>query len=241
MANASSMTWDSLRREARRLEGKIETSLRRYEKLATSYSGNDASSSLSSINSIDAELGETRDSVKDEILDASAESQRLLERLREVAEAMAGCGKTGAAARAQVQRCREVLVDFQADFRKTQKTFNRKRETAELFREVHAKNDDGSGAYSATEHLLRERNAVTSSQRNADSIYSQALGVREALTRQRQNLAGAGGKLLEMGKTIPGVNNLMSLITKKRTRDNTILAIVIAICMCFTIWYWLRK
>ena len=132
-------------------------------------------------------------------------------------------------------------MDFQAEFRKVEKTIERKRQTAELFRDVHRKGDDADGAYAATEHLLRERNAVNSSQKNAESIYSQAVSVREALRHQRQNLVGAGGKLLEMGKSIPGVNNLMSLITKKRTRDNTILAIVIALCMCFTILYWLRK
>lgn len=36
---------------------------------------------------------------------------------------------------------------------------------------------------------------------------------------------------------VPGISTLMSRIANRQTRDSTVLALVIAACICFTLWY----
>ena len=149
------------------------------------------------------------------------EIERLLTKLAEVNARMERCSAAGStASRALLKRFREILSDYKAEFRRTQASIVRKRESAELFREVDAERRVGGQGqqHGATDQLLRERGALGGSHRGAESVIGQALSVRESLRGQRMSLSGAGGKLVQMGRAVPGVNNLIQLIQRKRTR-----------------------
>jgi len=87
------------------------------------------------------------------------------------------------------------------------------------------------------EHLLRERSAIGNSLRAADDVLGQAAEVQSELRTQGSSLRGAQGTMLAIAANVPGVNQLIDKIRKKRNKDDIILSGVIAFCILFTLWY----
>lgn len=94
-------------------------------------------------------------------------------------------------------------------------------------------NEDGG----ATEHLLRERNAINNSIKSADTVLSQASEIRANLRTQRNSLGVSMGYVSNIASNVPGLNHVMDAIRRKRSRDDLILSGVIATCILFTLWY----
>ena len=143
-----------------------------------------------------------------------------------------------------VKRYREILFDCSADFKKTSAAVARKREQAELFRGANTGgggNGSGGGGNGGRdegmEHLLRERSAIGNSLRAADDVLGQAAEVQSELRTQGSSLRGAQGTMLAIAANVPGVNQLIDKIRKKRNKDDIIVSGVIAFCILFTLWY----
>lgn len=88
-----------------------------------------------------------------------------------------------------------------------------------------------------TDVLLREKNAVDQSRSLTDSIIGQAMAAKSSLERQRQTFSSSHGKVTGISNSFKGINSLVDQIKKKKLRNNTILAGVIAMLICFTLWW----
>jgi Golgi SNAP receptor complex protein 1 len=87
------------------------------------------------------------------------------------------------------------------------------------------------------EHLLRERNHIGNSLNAANSVLGQADSIRADLHGQGRSLRGSQSLMNQLTTNIPGLNHLVDQIRRKRSRDDKIVAAVIASCVVFTLWY----
>lgn len=108
----------------------------------------------------------------------------------------------------------------------------------DLFRGANGGNGGGEAENDpAMEALLRERNAIGNSIQSATNVLNQASDIRGELRNQGNNLRGVGSKVLVMAGQVPGLNNLIENIKRKRGRDDQVVSVVIAVCILFTLWY----
>lgn len=134
---------------------------------------------------------------------------------------------------ALLQRYREILFDFKTEFKKTQGAILNKRESAQLM----AKRGGGAReGESEMDTLLRERNAINSSQKMTDDIIGQAIATKADLSKQRSMFTASAGKMSGLAAQFPGLNNLIGSIQRRKKRDQVIIALVVAACLCFLIW-----
>lgn len=69
------------------------------------------------------------------------------------------------------------------------------------------------------------------------SFCSQALATKSALENQRSRFTASRGKVGTLSNSFAGINSLVEQIRRKKMRNNSILALVIAGCICFTLWW----
>ena len=146
-----------------------------------------------------------------------------------------------------VKRYREIVFDSTADFKKIHANMARRRETLELFRAsssppssfnslININNTENNNNNSEMDYLYRERNAIGNSMRTASSVLGQAAQIHDNLRHQGQSLRSVGGTVVQMASNIPGLNYVMDAIRRRRSREDTILSLVIASCILFTLW-----
>jgi hypothetical protein len=138
------------------------------------------------------------------------------------------------------QRAREVLHDFKSAFRREAAGLQQRRDAALLYSSLRGGGGGGvKGAadMSAVDALLRERGSLSSSGRAIDDVLATAADTHNALARQRAALAGAAGRLGTYTARLPGVGGLMDAIHRRRVRNDQVLAVVIAACLCFALWW----
>lgn len=138
-----------------------------------------------------------------------------------------------------VKRYREILFDYTSDFHKTSATLARKKEHSELFsnRTSSSSSQGGEGGDPAMEQLLRERNSINNSMDASQSVMNQASDIYGDLRQQGSSLKKVGGAISRITSNIPGLNKIVDSIRRKRSRDDYIVAGVIATCVCLTLWY----
>jgi Golgi SNAP receptor complex protein 1 len=144
-------------------------------------------------------------------------------------------------ATAIVNRYQTILSDLRADMDKTVARVRQAKERQEL---MGGNNSAASASASGTgnidpamEHLLRERNHIHNSQRAADSVLGQADSIRSDLRTQGRSLRSTGSLLGQITQNVPGLNHLVEHIRRRRSRDDYIVAGVIASCILVTLWY----
>ena len=139
---------------------------------------------------------------------------------------------------ALLQRYREILFDFKTEFEGTRRKIQQKRESAELMRR-----SDGSapGDQSEMDKLLRERGAINSSQRMTGDIIGQAMATKDSLEKQRSVFTGSASKMSGLGSVLQGANSLIANIGRRKLRNNVVLALVVAVCLCFMIWLFILR
>jgi Golgi SNAP receptor complex protein 1 len=134
-----------------------------------------------------------------------------------------------------------VIHDLRSEYRRQQAVLRQKREAEALMRDMEARRSGAGGRdASATDTLLRERGSLASSHKVMDGMLEQAAATREALRQQRGSLMNAAGGVGALAARFPGVGALIGAIQRRRTRDQRIIALLIAACICFTLWYTLR-
>lgn len=254
--------FDTLRREATKLERNLEDKISRYHHLAQTIQidsplthRSNISSNLSSLEAGEqALLGRssgvsaangvagngTSNTNSNEEKNLANEINRTLSALNELINTkMAPAAEKSN--RAQhvllVKRYREILFDSTNDFKKTSGSIHRKRESMELF--AGASSDGANTEDPAMEQLLRERNAIGNSIQSASNVLGQASEIRNELRNQGLALRGVGNRVLVMAGQIPGVNGLIDNIRRRRSKDDMVVSATIAACILFTLWYML--
>lgn len=65
----------------------------------------------------------------------------------------------------------------------------------------------------------------------------QALETKNSLDSQRARFTGSHTKMTTLSNSFAGINAIVAQIRRKKLRNNSILALVIAGCVCFTLWW----
>lgn len=140
-----------------------------------------------------------------------------------------------------VKRYREILFDVTSEFQKTTAALQRQREYSELMN-VHtttstttSTNKDDGGQEALL--LWREQNSIQNSVNATSSILQQAGDTFSSLQQQGASLRGVGGSISRITQAVPSLHRLMDAIRRKKSRDDYIVAAVIATCIVLTLWY----
>lgn len=65
----------------------------------------------------------------------------------------------------------------------------------------------------------------------------QALETKNSLDNQRSRFTHSHAKMNNVSNSFAGINAIVAQIRRKKMRNNTILALVVAGCVCFTLWW----
>ncbi|KAI0275131.1 V-snare-domain-containing protein [Gloeopeniophorella convolvens] len=224
-------TYDSLHRQCRTLESLFDAKLTSYSRLAASVSraGTDN----------DLEAGPSW-------REAESEVDELLEKLGETNAALDAVAHDTSNPPSQsmlraIQRHRDVYQDYGREFRRTKANVQAAVDQANLLSGV--RNDIDAHKSSAADALLAERGHIDSSHQMIDATLecaSQAHETRTEFARQRSSLGSIQTRMVGVLNTVPGINNILSMIHKRRRRDAYIIGGLIGICLFFLLRYLFR-
>jgi len=215
--------------QARKLESDLDIKIAAYGKLCTSY-----------------EYGYTKGEAglaTDQALESkSSEIESLLSRLDQVNSSMNPIVATPGDPRSHTfARHNDILSDFSQEFRRLKSVVAAARERASLLGGGASPSSPIMPNQSGTGLLLRERGLLAGANSALDDVMGMAQGVATGLGQQRTVFDEVGGKLAGLGAKFPVVNSLMNAIRRRKNRDNTILAAVVAVCTLLILIYWVNK
>lgn len=139
-----------------------------------------------------------------------------------------------------LKRFHEVHFDYSSEYRKSTTIMHGKRESAQLFRGAGAGNTAAAGASgedSAVNRLLRERSGIANSMRGVNEAISQAFDAKGHLLGQRGMLGTSSSSLGGLVRSIPGFTKLVDGLSRKKFRENAVVAAFCGVLVCFTIWW----
>ncbi|GLB35824.1 hypothetical protein LshimejAT787_0301120 [Lyophyllum shimeji] len=217
--------YEQLHRQCRTLENLFDTKLTSYSQLAASISrGNhdvEATGSAERWRDLEAEL--------DDLLEKLEDTNERLGTLSNTPELL-----SQSMLRA-IQRHREVFQDHARELRRTKTSVKAALDQANLLSGV--RNDIDAYKSSTADALLEERGRIDSSHGMTDDILEQAYETRSEFARQRASLAGINTRMMGVLNTMPGINNVISMIRSRRRRDSIILGLVIGVCIIIILTY----
>ncbi|KAK6920289.1 hypothetical protein RJ641_016193 [Dillenia turbinata] len=228
--------WEELRKESRKLEGDIDVKLSSYAKLGARFTHGNGSGYADSGSPT---VGSSRSWKSMEM-----EIQSLLEKLQDTNDSMSRCAGSAAATASVTQklaRHRDILHEFNQEFKRIKSNINSVREHAELLNSVRDEISEYKASGSPRMQLLRERAAIHGNISHLDEVISQAQATRSVLGSQRALFGDVRGKVKLLSDKFPVIRGLLGSIRRRRSRDNLILSAVIAACTLFLIIYWLSK
>ncbi|KAG6409463.1 hypothetical protein SASPL_127503 [Salvia splendens] len=233
-------SWDSLRKQARKLETQLDEQMHLYRKLV--------STKVESCNDNDLESG----------------IDHLLKQLQQVNVQMQAWVSSGGSEifSHTLTRHQEILQDltqvallelsYQSEFlcyefKRLHSIHRAKKEHASLledFREFDRSRldlEEVGGSYDQA--LLKERASLHRNSSQVDSVISQAQETLKSLVFQRSTFGGINSKLSNVGSHLPTVNNILSSIKKKKSMDTIILSLVASVCtfLILILIYWWTK
>jgi len=221
-------TYDQLHRQCRTLENLFYSKLTSYSQLVSTISRH----------SDDVEASGSSERWKDMEL----ELDDLLEKLEETNEqlsALANDPETLSPSMLRtIQNHAEVFQDNARELRRTKTSVKNALDHANLLSGV--RNDIDAYKSSAADSLLAERGRIDSSHSMTDVMLEQAYETRAEFGRQRTALAGINNRMKTVLNTMPGINNLVSMIKSRRRRDTIIMGVVIGVCLIIIISYMWR-
>jgi hypothetical protein len=95
----------------------------------------------------------------------------------------------------------------------------------------------GAGDASISDRLLRERSGISSSMRGMSDVLGQAMEAKSALLGQRGMMGGASTGLATMFRKMPSFSKMVDSVSRKKNRDNAIVAAVVGCLLLFTLWW----
>ncbi|KAL2525744.1 Golgi SNAP receptor complex member 1-1 [Abeliophyllum distichum] len=217
------ISWDSLRKQARKLEAQLDEQMHLYRKLV--------SKKVDNTNDNDLESG----------------IEHLLKQLQQVNLQMQAWVSSGGSEifSHTLTRHQEILQDLTQEFNRLHSSQRAKKEHASLledFREFDRTRldlEDGGGSYEQA--LLKERATVNRSTGQMDSVISQAQETLKSLVFQRSTFGGINSKLSNVSSRLPTVNHILSAIKKKKSMDTIILSLLASVCTFLILIYWWTK
>ncbi|KAH9982979.1 v-SNARE protein [Lactifluus volemus] len=215
-------SYDSLHRQCRTLESLFDAKLTSYARLAATISRAGAEHDL--------EAGPSW-------REAESEVEDLLEKTNGALDAVAqdtNNPPSQSMLRA-IQRHRDVYQDYVKEFRRTKANVQAAVDQANLLSGV--RNDIDAYKSSAAEALLAERGRIDSSHEMIDATLEQAHETRAEFARQRSSLGSIQTRMVGVLSTVPGINNILSMIHKRRRRDAYIIGGLIGVCLFFLLRY----
>ncbi|KAF8910140.1 v-SNARE protein [Gymnopilus junonius] len=217
--------YDQLHRQCRTLENLFDSKLTSYSQLAANISrpGQDVESSGSLERWKDLEL----------------ELDDLLSKLEEINEQLGVLASKpelmSASMLRAIQRHRELYQDNMRELKRTKTNVKQAFDQANLLSGV--RNDIDAYKSSAADSLLAERGRIDSSHQMTDTVIEQAYETRSEFSRQRTSLSGINNRMVQVIGTMPGINNLVSMIKSRRRRDSIIMGVLIGVCFILLLTY----
>lgn len=139
------------------------------------------------------------------------------------------------------QRYRDVLAYLWSEHRKQDSAHRARAATAALLGPRRSGGTGGDEGASAADILLRERGSLQRSTSAVDDILSQATATSEMLAEQRAVINAAVSRLGGFITRVPGATAVISAIGARRFRNDNIVGLVMAACVCFTVWWLLLR
>ena len=135
------------------------------------------------------------------------------------------------------QRHRELLVEFQREFFRIRTSMTHALDRRRLLGAVKADINAYRAAHaSETEAYLAERGHLDNSHRMLDETLDQAYATRAEFRAQQSQLGSVTSRMAGVAAQIPGVDRLLTLISRRRRRDTLILGVVIGLCVVILLW-----
>ena len=128
------------------------------------------------------------------------------------------------------------MHDFQQEFSRSRQSLHQANERSALLSSVREDIREHRDSRQS-DALLRERNAIGASARQADDILGQAAATRDALNSQRGGFGGMAGKLSTIASLAPQINDLLSMISRRQKREKLILGGVVGVCTALMLIY----
>lgn len=139
------------------------------------------------------------------------------------------------------KRFHEVHFDYSSEYRKSSSLINNKRQRAELFGTSNGEQSvigsASSGEDSAVNRLLRERSGIANSMRSVNEVIAQAFDAKGHLLGQRSMLGSTTLSLTGLARSVPGFGKLVDGLSKKKFRENAIVAAFCGVLCFFTFWW----
>ncbi|ETV93190.1 hypothetical protein H310_12794 [Aphanomyces invadans] len=212
--------WDDLKREARVVERALE------EK-------------VSAFTTITKKMERKRRAHDEENPDDKSkqglalEIERFLSTLSDIIDRMNRANDGSTTHEAVLQRYRELHFDYNTDFKRALSAMNEKLDAQKLFQRKEANPSVDSEA----DAFLKERGILDASSSMANETLNVAQAVKEALLNQRESMHRTQSKGATLSSSFAGINHLVDQIRRKKLRHNTVVALVIAACVCFSLWW----
>jgi len=228
----SSRAWEDLRREARRLEGDLDSRLAAYAKLASGFEAGPRGGGK-------PDVGGATDAAA---AAKAADIEGLLQRLSDVNDDMGGATSGYSDSRAHVlARHRDILAELTQEYRRLKAAVGAARDRASLLGGSETSPLLSVAVHSPGVAALRERGYLLGAGAAADEALATAQSVSAGLLEQRRTFEGVGGKLGGIGEAFPAIGGLLTAIRRKKSRDTLVLSGVVAICVFLLILFlWSR-
>lgn len=213
-------SWDSLRKQARKLEAQLDEQMHLYRKMVI----NDG---------------------KENDLESGIDG--LLKQLQQVNSHMHAWVSSGGSEifSHTLTRHQEILQDLTQEFNRLRSSLKARKEHASLledFREFdRARVDLEDGGGSGEQALLKEHASISRNTGQMDTVISQAQATFGALVFQRSTFGGINSKLGNVSSRLPTVNHILSAIKRKKSMDTIILSLVASVCTFLILIYWWTK
>jgi len=167
----------------------------------------------------------------------STEIERDLSELYDCVQSMRqGNGSTLLAQQeAWIKRYYEIHFDYSTEFRNISSSIQRKKESIELMQSTKKNGSDEKE--SSMTKLLREKMGIAASMKSINEVISQAFETKNALTNQRGTLSNSSGSVTNLSTNVPSIGKLIDGIQKKKNRETIVIGLVIAVLVCFIIWW----
>ncbi|PKI84757.1 protein transport protein gos1 [Malassezia vespertilionis] len=229
------MAWEAQSRRARQVQSRLDAKLTGYSQLVLEAASSTSpfSSAPSDAVALDMENGAQR-------LDRAAvetEIQALLAQYKEAQEELAMLLNDPMLPPSQtqqhaVQRHRELLIELERDFFRSRTNLTHALDKKALL--GHVKQDIDSYRLqhaNEMEAYLDERGHLQNAHRMMDDTLDQAYATQSEFRSQHSQLAGALTRMRNTVAQVPGLNNILTLISRRRRRDTVIIALVIGVCV----------
>ncbi|PWN21082.1 V-snare-domain-containing protein [Microstroma glucosiphilum] len=250
--------WEAHRKATRSLESQLDEKLTKYSTLASSIArgqeggaivGNGSSSAWSGRgdSAADMEEGNTNGGTsRAEHAALDHDISSLLQKLQSSIAALTALlddpeVPPSAVQLHAVQRHREVLTDFERDFRRSKDNIRHAIDRRELVGKVRGDIDAYKVAHASDqEALLAERGRLDNSHSMIDGTLEQAYATLTDFRSQRQTLTNVANRMTTTASQIPALNGIMTMIGRRRRRDSIIMGLLIGCGTVILLLYMFR-